>query len=120
MVDFIYAVLFLAVLGVLATASFVLRVYGRPVAEYYAARTTVEERETVAKFAQTAVVYVRNRYGDYPGDQQFELAFNWLVEALNKRGITVKDEELKAMVELAYEEAKALGFVPSLQAKQNT
>ncbi|MBM7865727.1 hypothetical protein GTO89_02860 [Heliobacterium gestii] len=106
--------LFVIVFGVIVMVTFAIRSYGPALVEFMKSATTEQQRQTVTKLAQSAVVFARARFGDLSGKEQFAKALLFTSSALAEKGILVSPEELEATVEFAYEEAKKAGLVVSL------
>lgn len=64
------------------------------------------ELKSKSAYADIAVQFVEQVYKDIHGKEKFDKAAQWLSEQFAKKGLTVTEEELEALVEAAVQKLK--------------
>ncbi|KAB2952392.1 hypothetical protein F9B85_09565 [Heliorestis acidaminivorans] len=118
--DLMVIAMYILIFGLIAIVTFVMRNFGPAIVDYIQSKTTEQQREMLVYFARSAVVFARNRFGDLSGSEQFEKALEYLHKSLTNRGMPIERDEMEALIEWAYEEAKQAGLIKALSEQTLT
>lgn len=92
----------LALIGLLATVALsLLAVLQSRIKVWLASKTTLNERELIHKIATEAYAFAEKEFKSLGGPTKLSEAYNYASKLLDKSGISIAPEEIKAAIEKA-------------------